>query len=121
MLKAGTATRRRTVRLDKPIPAEAVRRGIEDFLRQLDERLKAHDPGWVGHCKLLVAATNSMAYASMTAAGDQPRWAGEPAGLTTAELTIYVVLYGWSDGEVAAVLDRLLEAEPILRLVSTAG
>ena len=122
MLKAGTATRRRSIRLDEPLSAEAVRHGVERFLRWLDERLQARDPNWVGHCKLLVASANGAIYASMTAAGDGPRWAGEPAGLAAAELTIYVALYGWSNGDIAAALDGLLEGEPILpRPVSTAG
>ena len=114
MLKAGTAARRQSVRLDEPIAAEAVRRGVERFLRRLDERLQARDPSWVGHCKLLVASADSTAYASTTAAGDKPRWAGAPTGLAAAELTIYVAIYGWSDGDVAEVLHRLLEQEPIL-------
>ncbi len=114
MLKAGTAARRQSVRLDEPIAADAVRRGVEHFLRRLDEGLQARDPNWVGHCKLLVASADGTAYASMTAAGDEPRWAGVPAGLAAAELTIYVAIYGWSDGEVAEVLHRLLEQEPIL-------
>ncbi len=114
MLKAGTAARRRSIRWNQAVEAETVRHGVEQLLRELDRRLQERDPNWVGHCKLLVTSGHGTAYASITAAGDQPRWAGAAVATNAVELTIYVALYGWSDGDVALALDSLLEEEPVL-------
>jgi len=114
MLKAGTAARRRSLRFDRRLPAEEVRHGIEQFLKQFDAKLQERDASWVGHCKLLINAGERTAYASLTAAGDTPRWAGQPPEVDVAEITIYVALYGWVDGDVAQALDDLLAAYPLL-------
>ncbi len=114
MLKAGTAARRRSLRFGRTLPAEEVRDAVERFLKQLDARLQERDPTWVGHCKLLVSSGPQIAYASMTAAGDSPRWAGHLAQLETAEITIYVALYSWTDGDVGLTLDALLASQPVL-------
>ncbi len=114
MLKAGTAARRRSLRFDRCLPAHEVRNGIEQFLKQFDARLQEQDASWVGHCKLLINAGEQSAYASLTAAGDTPRWAGQPPQVEAAEITIYVALYGWVDGDVARALDDLLAAYPLL-------
>lgn len=116
MLKAGTAARRRSLRFDRSLPPEEVRDGIEQFLKQFDHKLQEQDPSWVGHCKLLISAGEQSAYASLTAAADIPRWAGHPprVELEVAEITIYVALYGWVDGDVAQALDGFLAAYPVL-------
>ena len=108
MLKAGTAARRRTVRLGASLAPDAVRIAVEDVLHTLDQRLKQRDARWGGHCKLLVTAGEQTAYASLTAAGDRPRWAGTPVELAEAEATIYVAIYGWTDADVAEALDGAL-------------
>ena len=119
MLKAGTAARRQSLRGGEPLSPDELRRGVEHFLERLDQRLQERDPNWVGHCKLLVAGDGATAYASIAAAGERPRWASELHALDRAELTIYVALYGWSDGDVARALDGALGAEPVLSFVSS--
>ncbi len=114
MLKAGTAARRRSVQWPEPMNGAAQQSGVERFLDVLDRRLQERDPNWVGHCKLLLTSPDGSAYASMTAAGDRPRWAGRPGASTGAEITIYVAIYGLTDGDVAAALDGVLAAEPLL-------
>lgn len=114
MLKAGTAARRQSARWDTPIEPDMLRQGAEAFLRQLDQRLQVEDPTWVGHCKLLVASESGTGYASATAAGESPRWAGTVGRAKTAEMTIYVALYGWSDEKVAQALDGLLAEAPLV-------
>ena len=113
MLKAGTAARRRSIHREAPLTAGDIRVRVEHFLHRLDLRLQEHDPAWVGHCKLLVASDQGTVYASITQAGESPRWSGEPVASQRAELTIYVALYGWSDADVAAALDGTLAAEPL--------
>ena len=114
MLKAGTAARRQSARWDTPVEPDRLRQGVEAFLRQLDRQLQRDDPTWVGHCKLLVASESGTGYASTAAAGETPRWAGTLGQATTAEMTIYVALYGWSDEKVARALDGLLAQAPIV-------
>lgn len=114
MLKAGTAARRRSIRLAQPMAADEVRTEVEYFLTCLDVRLQEEDQTWVGHCKLLVASGDTTAYASLTAAGDTPRWAGQPPAVVSAEITIYVALYSWTDAAVAAAVDGVLETTPLL-------
>ncbi len=114
MLKAGTAARRRSARWESPVEPEALRQAAESFLRELDRRLQLDDPTWVGHCKLLVASESGTGYASVTAAGESPRWAGTLAAATAAEMTIYVALYGWSDEKVARALDGMLAQTPLV-------
>ncbi len=113
MLKAGTAARRRSIRPDVPLAAVDARRHVELFLHTVDRRLQERDPSWVGHCKLLVASGESTAYASVTAANDSPRWSGALPEIVAAELTVYLAIYGWSDSQVAEVLDGALAAEPL--------
>lgn len=114
MLKAGTAGRRRSLRFGRALSAEEVRDAVERFLKQLDARLQERDPAWVGHCKLLISSGPETAYASITAAGDPARWAGRLSQLETAEITIYVALYGWTDGDVAVAVDEVLASHPVL-------
>ena len=114
MLKAGTAARRQSVRLTQRMDGEEVRADVEQFLHTLDARLQQQDATWVGHCKLLITSGDATAYASMTAADDTPRWAGAPVALESAEITLYVALYSWTDADVAAAVDGLLAATPIL-------
>ena len=114
MLKAGTAARRQTLHGDGPLAADEVRQGIQEFLRALDAALQQRDPNWVGHAKLLLAQGEATFYASITAAGDQPRWAGTPIDVEHAEATIYVAIYAMNDTEVAAALDATLATTLIL-------
>jgi hypothetical protein len=114
MLKAGTAARRKSLRGDRSLPAAEVRTDVEQFLRALDTQLQQFDPQWVGHAKLLLTQDESTFYASITAADDQPRWAGAPADLTQAEATIYVAIYGQTDADVASAVDHTLAMTPIL-------
>ena len=118
MLKAGTAARRISVQWDAPVAPEVVRGEVERWLQQLDRRLQARDATWVGHCKLLIASERNTVYASLTAADDEPRWAGTLGELDAAELTIYVALYSWSDADVAQALDGLLAEEAIFSTAS---
>lgn len=117
MLKAGTAARRRSLRAEAELGAAAIRAGVERFLGALDRRLQQQDPTWVGHCKLLVSVDGQSAYASVTAAGDKPRWAGGPTATRQAEITVYVAIYSWKDADVAAVVDAALAEEPLLTRV----
>ncbi len=114
MLKAGTAARRQSLRGAVPVAAADIQSDVEQFLGALDRRLQERDPQWVGHAKLLVSDGDHTCYASITAAGDQPRWAGVPRPLDTAETTIYVAAYGLSDSDVAAAVDGTLASMPIL-------
>lgn len=114
MLKAGTAARRRTLEQPASVSPDAVRNGVERFLDLLDRRLQERDPSWVGHCKLLIATGETTVYASITAAGDQPRWAGVPVATRTAEVTLYAAVYGLTDADVALAVDSILDAAPIL-------
>ena len=114
MLKAGTAARRRTLDQPAALSPDAVRSGAERFLDLLDRRLQERDPSWVGHCKLLISAGGTSAYASITAAGDRPRWAGTPGETRTAEVTLYAAIYGLTDGDVARIVDGALDSQPIL-------
>ena len=114
MLKAGTAARRRSLRWSRAVEPERVRQDVEQLLRELDQKIQERDPTWVGHCKLLLIFAGGSAYASMTAAGDSPRWAGRLQPIAEAELTLYVALYSWTDGDVAQIVDGLLDADSIL-------
>ena len=114
MLKAGTAARRQTLHGDASLTADEIQRNVEQFLHALDSRLQERDPQWVGHAKLLLSGEDHTVYASITAAGDRPRWAGVPQPLKTAEATIYVAAYGLGDSEVAAAVDGVLARTPIL-------
>jgi hypothetical protein len=121
MLKAGTAARRQSLRGTVPAAAADIRSDVEQFLGALDRRLQEHDPQWVGHAKLLLSDGDHTCYASITAAGDQPRWAGDPRSLDTAETTIYVAAYGLSDSDVAAAVDGTLASVPILAFPGVAA
>ena len=121
MLKAGTAARRQSLRGAGPVAAADIQSDVERFLGALDRRLQEQDPQWVGHAKLLLSDGDHTCYASITAAGDQPRWAGVPRPLDTAETTIYVAAYGLSDSDVAAAVDGTLASMPILAFPGVAA
>jgi hypothetical protein len=114
MLKAGTAARRQTLHGEGVLTASEVMAQVEQFLRALDAALQQADQLWVGHAKLLLSQDEHSFYASITAAGDQARWAGTPVDLGRAEVTLYAAIYGLTDAQVAAAVDDTLASTRLL-------
>ncbi len=111
MLTAGSAARRVSLASATTCSGPAFAATVAAFLRQVDAALQQSAPAWVGHCKLLVSAADSSAYASITAADDEVRWSGTlAASFDSAEITAYAAIYNLSDAQVAAALDAHLAA-----------
>ena len=114
MLKAGTAARRRTVHWLEPRSPEATRALVTELLGAIGERLKAVNPQWIGHVKIMIAGGGEACYCSLTAAVDQPHWAGAlQRDIADAELTVYAAIYSLSDAQVAQAVDETLAAEQL--------
>lgn len=111
MLKAGTAARRRSLTWPEALPPEQVSAHVVELLSSINAGLSATQPQWIGHVKILVSDGTAAAYGSLTAASDQPHWAGSlTQPLARAELTVYAAIYGATDAQVARAVDEALSA-----------
>ena len=107
MLSIGTAVR--TGRLDAPAdPARLADR----ILRALDAALARSAPGWLGHCKLMIEAGESVCYASVTESGGPLGWSGPPPAAGPFRVTLYCAAYGVDEAQAAAAVAQALAAEP---------
>jgi hypothetical protein len=112
MLSIGTAVR--SGRLSTPatqgIPAADL---AERILRTVDAALARDAPGWLGHCKLMIEAADTVCYASLTEAGGVLGWSGPPPpAADQARITLYCAVYGIDDGQALAAVEAALAAFP---------
>jgi hypothetical protein len=111
MLSIGTAVR--SGRLSAPatqgVPAADL---AERILRTVDAALARDAPGWLGHCKLMIEAADTVCYASLTEAGGMLSWSGPPTPADQAHITLYCAVYGIDDDQALAAVEQALAAFP---------
>lgn len=112
LLSIGTAVR--SGRLSRPatqgVPAADL---AERILRTVDAALARDAPGWLGHCKLMIEAADTVCYASLTEAGGVLSWSGPPPPpADQARITLYCAVYGIDDGQALAAVEGALAAFP---------
>jgi hypothetical protein len=112
MLSIGTAVR--SGYLSTPatqgVPAAAL---AERILRTVDAALARDAPGWLGHCKLMIEAVDTVCYASLTEAGGVLSWSGPPPPpADQAHITLYCAVYGIDDTQALAAVEGALAAFP---------
>jgi hypothetical protein len=120
MLSIGTAVR--SGRLSTPatqgVPAADL---AERILRTVDAALARDAPGWLGHCKLMIEAADTVCYASLTEAGGVLGWSGPPPAADQARITLYCAVYGIDDSQALAAVEAALAAFPEIQADDQAG
>lgn len=106
----GSATAAIELRDERHPRGAELRERAELAARAFDRQLALTHPAWLGHCKILLQ-TAAPAYVSLTGAAERLRWAGRIADDATATgATIYAVIWGASDDDVALAVAAALAA-----------